>query len=309
MTTAHNLDSLREAGPRQVPWLQVAEALLDLEANSNRAPDGRTWIAYAVETSKLTDNQLRRFTRALDFLRKVEVKDPRVGERLRVLSFSHVEVLSKIWQLDQAKSLELIDSAGTVRYTYLDLLGKYRDLRSKGTGHASSPIAAGKHAAKQFIDACRRILLATRELTAGNRYLHGQRTILRPTIRLGYTNPDYIIRDLSTPSAPQLDAIDCYFISGASQSDALRRKIPQVAFESTFFTHFWCLMPPSALAGDFISACNNLELANVGLVLIDAANGSCSTILEPDASATPMPDRRSQIFSSYGYKRLRSVQA
>ncbi|EFI52793.1 hypothetical protein [Afipia sp. 1NLS2] len=308
MTIAHNLDFLREAGPRQVPWLQVAEALHELEANSNRAPDGRTWIAYAAETSKLTDNQLRRFTRALEFLREVEAKAPRVGEGLRVLPFSHIEVLGKIWQLDRAKSLELIDSAGTVRYTYLDLLGKYRDLRSKGTGHAS-PIAAGKHAAKQFIDACRRILLETKELTAGNRYPRGQRTILRPIVGLGYTNPDYIIRDLSTPSAPQLDAIDCYFISGASQSDALRRKIPQVAFESTFFTHFWCLMPPSALAGNFISACNNLKLANVGLVLIDVANGSCSTILEPDASATPMPDRRSQIFFSYGYKRLRSVQA
>jgi hypothetical protein len=308
MTTAHHLDFLREAGPRQVPWRQVAEALLALEASSNRAPDGKTWIAYAAETSKLTDNQLRRFTRALDFLREVEAKDPRAGEGLRALPFSHVEVLGKIWQLDQAKSLELIDSAGAIRYTYLDLLGKYRDLRSKGAGHAS-PIAAGKHAAKQFIDACRHILFETKELTAGNRYPRNQRTILRPIVGLGYTNPDYVIRDLSIPSAPQLDAIDCYSISGASQSDALRRKIPQVAFESTFFTHFWCLMPPSALAGNFMSACNNLRLDNVGLVLIDVANGSCSTILEPDASATPKPDRRSQIFSSYGYKRLRSVQA
>jgi hypothetical protein len=200
------------------------------------------------------------------------------------------------------------ESADAVRFTYLDLLQKYRDLRSKGLGQAS-PIAAGKHAAKQFIDACRRILFDTKELTAGTRYPRNQLTILRPIVGLGYTNPDYIIRDLSTPSVPQLDAIDCYFISGASQSDALRRKIPQVALESTFFTNFWCLMPPSGLAGDFISACNNLTLANVGLALIDVANGSCPVILEPDAQAVPTPDRRSLIFSSYGYKRLRFVQA
>jgi hypothetical protein len=117
----------------------------------------------------------------------------------------------------------------------------------------------------------------------------------RPIVVLGYTNPDYINRDLSTPSVPQLDAIDCYFISDASQSDALRRKIPQVAFESTFFTNFWCLILPSGLAGDFISACKNLKPANVNLALIDVANGSCSVILEPDAHAVPTPDRRSLI--------------
>ena len=228
-----------------------------------------------------------------------------MGERLRELPFAHVEVFAKISQLDKARSLQLIEQASANRFTYLELLEDYRTLRSKGLGQAS-PMAAGKHAAQEFISACLRILLKTQLLTAGVHYPKNQRTILRPVVSFGYTNPNFVVRDDSAaPSQPTIDAIDCYFVSGRAQSDALKRKISQMAFESTFFTGFWCLMPSSELVANFISARTELKLHNVGLAIVDVANESCSSILAP--KSLPQPDRRDILLSSYGYKRLRSV--
>ena len=304
LTIQSHLDVLAHAKELRVSWILAADALLALEATAGRAPDGRTWISIASEVSGFSDNQLRRFTRARAFLQQTELERRGSGGRLRLIPFAHVEVLGKIWQVDRNRAHELIDQARNANsFTYLELLKEYQEIRSKGVAQAS-PIAAGKHAAQEFINACRKILLETKLLTSAPLYPGNQRAMLRPVVDFDYANPDYVICDTSTSQTPTVEAVDCYFISGRAQYDTLRRKISQVAFESTFFTRFWCLIPPSELAGDFISACNELGLSNVGLVIVDVAKQSCSVIRNPDPEAAPDPDRRQMIFTSRGYKRL-----
>lgn len=308
LTAQTYLDLLKRAKDLKVSWVQVADTLIALEATSNRAPDGRTWISFVADISEFSDNQLRRFTRARSFLREAEAEQRGSSKRLSALPFAHVDVLGKIWQLDRKRALELIDRADDAKsFTYVELLKEYQDIRAKGLVQ-TSPIAAGKHAAQEFIKACGQILMETQLLTRGSLFPKDQRAMLHPASGFEFTNPDYIVRDTSAPESPIIDAIDCYFISGRAQRDALRRKISQVAFESTFFTRFWCLIPPSELAATFISYCNDLSLANVGLLIVDVPKRSCSVLRNPDSKALPAPDRRSLIFSSRGYKRLRPVQ-
>lgn len=308
MVPEAQLQILAHAKDANAPWFDIADALLSLEASSVRAPDGRTWISVASEVSKLSDNQLRRFTRGRAFISQVEEKHRTLAERLRSMPFAHIEVLGKIWQFDRARALEFIERPDANNFTYLGLLEKYRDLRAKGLVQAS-PVAAGKHAAHEFIVQCGNLLLEDQSLLGDHFYPDARRALFRPLVGFTYTNPDYIICDLSLKKTSPAEAVDCYFISGQARYDVLMRKMSQLAFESTFFTRFWCLIPPSELAAKFISACNELWLSNVGLVIVDTAKRSLSVIRRPDLRSAPVPDRTQLIISSYGYTRLRQVVA
>jgi hypothetical protein len=299
------LQVLDRARDTNVSWIDVADALLALEAAAGRAPDGRTWASVAAQLSRFSENQLRRFTRTFSLMQEGEIDRPGLLERLRPFPFSQVEVLGKIWQLDREKALDLIDQAKDAHsFTYLELLERYQDLRSERPGQIS-PIAAGKHAAQQFINACRSVLQDTKLLTAGALFPEDRRTMLRFVTPFEYARPDFVIRD-SSLDAPSADAVDCFLISERTQYEALMKKISQIAFESTFFKTFWCLIPPSELAKDFIAACDELALANVGLLLADVPRKSCSILRNPGRAAIPLPDRRQLFLSSQAYKRLRA---
>jgi hypothetical protein len=306
-TTDAPLQVLDRARDTNASWIDVADALLALEAAASRAPDGRTWVSVAAQLSRFSENQLRRFTRTFSFVQEGEVDRPTLLERLRPFPFSQVEVLGKIWQLDRERALDLIDQAKDANsFTYLELLERYQDIRSERPGQIS-PIAAGKHAAQQFINACRSVLQDTKLLTAGALFPENRRTILRFVVPFEYARPHFVIRD-SSLEVPTADAIDCFLISERTPYEALIKKISQIAFESTFFKNFWCLIPPSELKKDFIAACDELELANVGLLIVDAPRKSCSILRNPGCAAVPLPDRRRQLFlSSQAYKRLRAL--
>lgn len=295
------LDRARDAN---ASWIDVANALLALEATGSRAPDGRTWVSVAAQVSRFSENQLRRFTRTFSFVQEGEVDRPGLLERLRPFPFAQVEVLGKIWKLDRERALDLIDQAKDANsFTYLELLERYQDVRSERPGQIS-PIAAGKHAAQQFINACRSVLQDTKLLTAGALFPENQRTILRFVVPFEYARPDFIIRD-SSLEVPSADAVDCFLVSERTPYEALIKRISQIAFEATFFQNFWCLMPPSLLAKDFIAACDELALANVGLLLVDVPRKSCSILRNPGRATVPLPDRRQLFLSSQAYKRLR----
>ena len=299
-----HLKLLSQAKDQRLHWMDVADAFRALETGALRAPDGTTWLTVASETSQLSANQLRRMARARAFV--IEVESQHIGseKRLRAIPFSHVEVLAKLWALDRTSAQKLIDQAHPKRFTYLGLLEEYKLRRSEASGRAS-PMAAGKHAAQEFIRTCGDLLLEKPVLTG----VQGQRTILRPIIGFRYTNPDFVIRDVSQPSNPILEAIDCYFVSSKAQQDTLRRKMAQIAFEATFFMRFWCLIPSTELRGAFLGASEELGLSNVGLVIVDAAHRTLTIDRRPDSSAVPIPDRTRLIFSDWGFTKLRPVVA
>ena len=268
----------------------------------NISPVSSLALNVASEASRLSGNQLRRMARARAFVIEVEAQCPGSEKRLRALPFAHVEVLAKLWALDRTSAQQLIDQAHPKRFTYLGLLKEYQLRRSMASGRAS-PMVAGKHAAQEFIRTCGDRLLEDPILTGQN----GKRTILRPTNGFEFTNPDYVIRDMSQPSDPILEAIDCYFVASKAQRDALKRKIAQIAFESTFFKRFWCLIPSADLSGEFNLVCDDLGLGNVGLVIVDAARHPLNIDREPNAD--PVPDRTRLIFSDWGFTKLRPLVA
>jgi hypothetical protein len=298
------LDLLARAKERKVQWIEIADALNTLEATSGRAPDGRTWTSFASQASGISENQLRRFTRTRAFMDEAEAQRGGSAQRLRLLPFAHVEALSKIGKLDPSRAIELIHHPPD-HVTYLDLLKEYQHIRSEDRARAS-PVAAGKHAAQEFIRACGRLINSTTTLLPERATSGRSRILYRPIVGFDYTNPDYVIRDASEPADSDLEAVDCYLLSGNTRSDTLTKKIVQVAFESTFFTRFWCLIPPSDLAERIILACTDLRLLNVGLVIVDIAKQSLSIIRNPKSG--PVPDRTGIIRSSYGCKRLREFE-
>ena len=300
-----SLQVLSQARDPGVAWVDVADALLALEATSRRASDGRTWTSVAAQSSQIAEAQLRRFARTCRILREAETERPGLVDRLRRFPFSQAEVLGKIWQLDRHKALDLIDRATNPNtFTYLELLKKYQDFRSEGRRQIST-IAAGKQAAQQFINASRNILQRTQHLTSGPLFPEGRRTLLRLVTRFEYAKVDFVIHDTSVEGAPLVEAVDCYFISDRTQYDLLQRKIAQVAFESTFFTRFWCLIPPHDFAGELHAAFDQLELDNVGLLLVNTAQQSILPRRDPNRGAKLVPDRRHLFLSSQAYKRLR----
>ncbi len=102
---------LTQARARKVPWLQVADALLSLEAQSLGGPTGQPWIQIAADRSGYTTNQIRRMTRVAQFIRRLvaegQLKD---AEILSSMRFSHLETAMRIYNFEPDTALKVIST-------------------------------------------------------------------------------------------------------------------------------------------------------------------------------------------------------
>ena len=290
------LHGARAAG---TPWTEIAFALSELEASGPSDEHGRPWIQRAEEESGYSANQLRRMAKVADFLNRLIHSDPPAAELLSGRPFSHIEMISKIWLLDEQHARQLIRDTSTHR-TFRDLLKIHVNLSQERGGTA--PIAAGKMAAKQFRQKPLHLIKRNLEkLRPPNSSLAME--IMRPVVPFRYASPDFYIIGRDIGKVVHIDAIDCYALYGGSQNDAALRKVLLAATEASFFTRFWIVVPEGECANVFLWESGKLNLDNVGIITV-TANDHLLWSRVPSAAARPIPDRR-HLWTEYDVSRLR----
>lgn len=111
-----------------------------------------------------------------------------------------------------------------------------------------------------------------------------------------YASPDIIIGTRNANGNLEVDAVDCYPIYGDISQDETARRVVHVAAESTFFRRFWILLPTWSVGWLVASMCEDLKLANVGVVDVDLKMHVAQKVLEP--TDHPTPDRRDMMPSA-----------
>lgn len=265
VTDPPQLATLAGARSRNLPWIQIADALLGLEAQSLADLNGQPWIQVAADRSDYTTNQLRRMTRVALFIRRLvadgQLKDDTILTSMR---FSHLETAMRIHAFEPETALKVF-RCEWIKPNYMDLLARYQELRENAP-KSYSPMVAGKRAARRFQDISLSLLQEAAFL-----HLGPERRIGRMTHPSRYANPDFLIVTRHEGRVTRVDGVDCYALIGRSQNENAMKRVLQVATESTFFTHFWVVLPDPGYINLFRDEARLLELANVGFILVDQA--------------------------------------
>ena len=268
VTQELQLAILENARARRVRWNEIADAVLNLEAQSLMGPNGRPWIQIAADRSKFTTNQLRRMTRVVQFTRRLVVDGMLKNDLvLSSMRFSHLETAMRIHAFEPETALKIF-SGEWIKPNYPDLVALYQSLR-ESIPASHSPLIAGKRAARRFQDMTFDLLQEAAFLELGptrslGRMIYGSR----------YANPDFLIVTRYEGQVTQVDGIDCYALTGPSQKEVAMKRVLQVAIESTFFTDFWVVLPEEDYVMMFQSEAKLLNLNNVGFIIVDQSKNS-----------------------------------
>lgn len=138
------LSSLNQAREKAMPWRVLAARLQQLEASTPLAPDGQPWIRAVEAVSCFSANHLRRMSKAFSLIEVMAQRWPDHAGILNTLSFTHAEVVGRLWETDAAAVEHLLKAERWPSYGAL--LAQYERARSR----RSAPKAAGKLALGNF---------------------------------------------------------------------------------------------------------------------------------------------------------------
>jgi hypothetical protein len=297
MVKPEQLAILNNARKNGRPWFELAWALAELEKASPVDENGRPWVQRAEAESGYSANQLRRMAKVALFRNYLIQNEPALAAKALDRPFSHLEMIGKIWKLDEGEARKLIDYENN-NDTFRSLLEVYDKIGQRSSG--STPIVAGKRAAKDFRE---KVITLLKQDTA---HLFAETAldfeIMRPIVPFRYANPDYYMVGREHGKVVRIEAIDCYALYGGSQRDTALRKIVAASAEATFFCRFWIVMPAGECAADIIYEAEELGLANVGVIVLE--NEKLEWARTPPFDAQPNPDRRN-LWSDYDRQRLR----
>ncbi len=279
------LATLRDARKRHVPWRGIARHLLALERNSPLDGAGHPWIQSVAGVSGYSSNHLRRMTKALTAVEAIGSAMPDHAGRLDELSFSHAEVLARVWQTAPEQVRHLL--SGKDWPSYPALLALYEKSRaSKGV-----PSAAGKLAAAAFRTRVR-ALLAER--------LEGE--LVAPYLHYTYAKPTFLHLTPS-PAITVHAAYDCLVVPEGVDPEPIHRRMVAWATESTFFKVYWLVISHRDGLPPIADGILTLGLQNVGVLQVEGSD--LHVAYHP--SGPPLPDRRGlygEFMASHGSRIL-----
>lgn len=259
------LSSLNQARERAMPWRVLAARLQQLEANAPLAPTGQPWIRAVEAISGFSANHLRRMTKAAALIEAMLQHWPDRSDILTRLSFTHAEVLGRLWETDPAAVEQLLKAEKWPSYGAL--LAQYEKSRSR----RSAPRAAGKLALGQFRSRVKTYLQrqygsALFERVPYHRYLKPDFLALQPNYRL--------------------IAFDCLLLPEKIDEEALCRRFVCWATEASFVSEFWIAVQDDRGMALMNRCIADLDLANMGVMAL----GGSGKVLAPYGPSNP--DRR-----------------
>lgn len=306
--TSASLEIFRDARSRTTHWEKLVDALNQLEATSPADEQGRPWAKVAAQLSGYSVNQLRQMQRTLASLEALhtEARGLRLASTLLAVPFSHLEILVRIAKFDPDVAIKYLQSAGTQNRppTYRELRERFYELRDKTPQHAS-PIAVGLRTSRQFENICLDLLVSNHgePLYRPQAVSRCERRIVRWPGAFRYASPDLLIESRARNQTPQIDAADCFIVYGDVSQDETMRRIQRIAFEASFFTCFWIMLPTWSPGWLFESLCKRLRIRNVGVVAIDPETRIIAHVSPPIGA--PEPDRREILYEEFAYLRSR----
>lgn len=259
------LASLINAREKAVPWRTVANRLLQLERSAPLAPDGQPWIRSVEAVSGYSANHIRRMSKASSLISVIESAWPEHRPVLSSLSFSHAEILGRLWETDAAQVEHLLKAKQWP--SYAQLLARYEEAR---TGRLA-PKAAGKLALGEFRKNVRAFLRSQFSSALLDRVPYHP-----------YLKPDFLI----ALSSRHVMAWDCYLVPEKIDTQALHRRFVMWATESTFVDQFWIAVQNDRATDPMQKCIADLRLDNVGVT----AGDRWDPIIYPHG--LPTPDRR-----------------
>lgn len=258
------LSSLNQARESAMPWRVLAARLAQLEASAPLAPDGQPWIRAVEAISGFSVNHLRRMSKASALIETMLQSWPDHADTLNGLSFTHSEILGRLWETDAAAVEQLLKSEQWPSYG--QLLAQYEMSRSR----RSAPRAAGKLALGNFRDQVKSYL--KREFATG---------LIEKVPHHPYLKPDFLVL---LPSG-QIIAWDCLLLPEKLDQEALHRRFGAWATEASFVCEFWIAVHTDSGMDQMHRCLMDLEIANIGIMSF--ASGA---VISPHGP--PAPDRR-----------------
>lgn len=268
-----HLAELTDARRKGMLWRDVAGHLQRLEASATLARDGQPWIRAVEDVSGYSANHLRRMSRALSVLAEIEGFGPAHAAKTAGLSFSHAEIVARLWESERDQVEELLRSDGWP--TYSELLARYEKARSR----RAAPKASGKLAVGRFRAAVRAILARSHA----------------PQLRDPPPYHPYVKPDFLAIVGGGVTVWDCVLLPNKIDEEALRRRFVAWATESTFVSEFWIVTQDDRANGIIGRFLDELRLANVGLAA--PAGGALEALIGPHGP--PVPDRTIERFSRF----------
>lgn len=284
---------LKDIKQSTVTWVDVVRALTALETSSIMDERGRPWARVVAEETGHGLNQLRKMQRtikAVEALASGHSFD--LDKLLQSVPFSQVEILARIAKADQDKGLELIQQCLTATRvpTYRELQESFCEIRDRSP--QGSAIAAGQRAARKFESLCFDLLVEKKAtILPGFSGSEGIK-VVRWSGGLRFASPDLLIAFRDAKHTLTVDGVDCYSIYGDVAQDETAKRMTRVATESTFFRRFWILMPSWSPAWLVRSMCDELDLSNVGVIVIDPDSKEIDEAQTRTPKGDPVPDRR-----------------
>lgn len=259
------LSSLNDAREKAVSWHTIALRLRRLEASAPLAPDGQPWIRAVEAASGYSANHLRRMAKASALVDAMQRAWPDHSGLLATLSFTHAEILGRLWETDPLEVERLLKAERWP--SYAQLLAQYEKSRSR----RSAPKAAGKLALGNFRARVRTFLQHRFGPALRDRVPHHP-----------YVKPDFLV----VLPRRQVLAWDCVLLPEKLDQEALHRRFVAWATESTFVAEFWIVVQNDHGMELMRRCVADLALANVGVM----AWGGASPVIHPHGP--PVPDRR-----------------
>jgi hypothetical protein len=295
------IDTLRDARAKNVGWPRILKAINALETLSAFDDKGRLWVNVAADLTKYTKNQIRQAQRTYAMIDRLlsEDSDKNRNEILKNHSFSHLEIIARIANIDPDSALKYLRMKSL---PYRDLKYVYDQLKAERPGNLS-PVGIGQLASQALLKLCKFTIESHKAAFDGT----GEMQVQKWPEGFEWARPAFI-GVIEKEKDIKIDGFSCCNIHKNANRDAIVRFIIRVATESTFFQTFNILLPASGPLGDIHRGCQTLGLTNVRLVLISESGEPPQEILAP--SGLPQPDRHHLLTqNSYFLSRLRRLRA
>lgn len=280
-------------------WAAISDVLTQLEKISGADEAGKPWLRRVIAELQenagiaIGPNQLRKMQRVYKFLSDLMERGSITKDwsSFPPESFSTLEVISRIYAVDQKKALEELDTLKNKKTKYLDIIKIYQEIRkinSKQLDSKKETIFLGDIWSNHIMN----ILESNKNafFGIGPKIIHIDRAKRAPG-QFG-ASADVIVDLLNQSQEKEIHGFECIVFASEIEFRNWPRYRIKVAFHSTFFRKYWVMVvadrkSAEKIRGDIVG----LQLQNTGLALMQEVGGQPQFEILLAPSGPPVPDR------------------